>query len=79
VIFVSPQPQIIQCLPRLFHVPTSRHSRACAFIANGETGDAVRFLDDLEHAVEQAILFNDYTPARSAIRLLIANGASPSG
>jgi hypothetical protein len=42
------------------NVPTGGHGWACALIANGQASVSVHLLNDLKHAMEKAILFNNY-------------------
>lgn len=44
---------------RKSNLPTSRHGGAGVLVADRQSCKAIDLLDNLEHAMEQAILFND--------------------
>lgn len=47
---------VIGAIPDL---PASGHGRASGFIADGEASDPIDFLDDLEHAMQETVLFDN--------------------
>lgn len=42
-------------------LPASGHGGASGFIADGEASDPIDFLDDLEHAMQETVLFDNCT------------------
>jgi len=40
-------------------VPASGHCRTCLWVADGQVRVGIYFLDDLDHAIKKAVLFDD--------------------